>query len=893
MDNLDPAAAPSRLFARRPESAASARRFVRESLDGAAPDVVHTAQLLVSELVTNAVLHARTDVEVSVRASGGKVSVRVSDHRPGLRLVRRECPPYSGTGQGLCVVERLASRHGVENGEDRKTVWFELWPEGPEPPPSGGWESPVPPCDPGETVTLVDVPAALYSTAQQHRHVLLRELALATTSGDRFGVRPEEVAVAHDMNGVISACVTDPLEKQPPDAGVRSLVLSVPADAMPAVLTLRRVLGLAEEAARNEKLLTLPAFPRGRAFHQWLFEQISGQLAGAPPTAWTLVPHEPGAGPLELVPWDVGQVRASRVPTVAADEENRIIAVNGPAADMLGWSADELVGRQLTTLIPEHLRQRHIAAFTSLLLTGQPHIVGRSVPLPALHRDGGVVPVRLFIQIQEAADGRTVFVAQLTPRAATPVHPPRVPGGSRQPAPPEADHSRPPTAPAPSPEPAGAASGTEAGMSTLERLALLAATGSALGDTMDLNEGLRRVGRLLTRQLGDWCVVDLFNEQAQVDRVCVVHRHPGRVLPETYEGRLPPVSKTSRGPLARVLRGAGPLLLTEAPGREEAESPLDAHYRELFERLGGRSAVVTPLRAHREIFGALTVARSRDRPFSDEELSLVDDLVRSLSLGVDNARLYQETRTIAERLQLSMLPAPPDIGHLRLAARYAASSTTAQVGGDWYDCFVVPDGNTALVIGDVSGHNLDAAISMSQLRSMLRGIAIDRQEPPETILRRLDTANLSLCQEATATCLYGLVKGPPEGPWTLEHSSAGHLPPLLTTWQGTTRYLTEGSGLLLGVAPDTPRPTATNLLPAHSTVLLYTDGLIERRDEPLDASMERLRRHTADLAHEPLDVFCDELLIRLGADNTDDIAVLALRPTGPPDRSRPPAAERR
>ncbi|QIP82992.1 SpoIIE family protein phosphatase [Streptomyces sp. Tu 2975] len=874
MRNLDPPGAPSRRFPQKPESVSSARRFVRDALDGLAPDVVDTAVLLVSELVTNAVVHARTEVEVSARALNGRVSVRVSDHRPSRGLVPHACPPYAGTGQGLALVEQLASRHGSDSDEERKTVWFELWPDGPPPPPASGWEAAVPPSS-EETVTLVDVPDVLCSASQQHRHALLRELALAASAGDRLGVRPEDLVTAHDMNNVISACVTAAMKKQPPDADIRSLPLSVPEDATPAVITLRRVLDTAEEAARDERLLTLPALPRGRVFHDWLFDQIIDQLADERPTAWTVVPREPGAGSSELVPWDARHVQASRVPTIAADEGNRIIAANGPAADLLGWHPDDLVGRQLTTLIPEHLRKRHLSAFSSLLLTGQTRIVGRSVPLPARHRDGHLVPVRLLIQAQETADGRTVFVGQLTPRAQAPVHPSRGQGGSRR-----GPDQEPVRLPQTAPDQGMSSAGT--GMSALERLSLLADTGIALSNTLDLDEGLHRAARILTQRLADWCVVDLFTEHAQVERVCVVHGDPRALHPGAYEGGLPPVTEAARGPLARALRGAGPLLLTGPLPSARDESPLDAHYVELFAQLGANSAVVAPLRARREVFGALTLARvGGRRPFTAADLSLVDDLVRGLALGVDNARLYQETRSIAERLQRSLLPVLPDIEHLQLAARYAASSTTAQVGGDWYDSFVVPSGGTALVIGDVSGHNLDAAIAMSQLRSMLRGIAIDRQEPPETVLRRLDMANHSLYREATATCIYGLVKGAAAGPWELTYSSAGHLPPLLTTADGDTRYLEEGAGLLLGMDPDMPRAMGRHTLPAHSTVLFYTDGLIERRDESLDRAMVRLRQHTAALAHEPLDVFCDELLIGLGADSADDIALLAARPVPP------------
>lgn len=722
----------------------------------------------------------------------------------------------------------------------------------------------------------MDMPRDLCAASEQHRHALLRELVFAATARDTLGVRPEDLATAHDMNNLLTAGLRVALEEHHPQTNILSLTLSVPTDAAVAVTTLRSVLGQAEDAAREERLLTLPSLPLNRLFRKWLLDQVIGQLDGGSAAPWSLltVPTEPGLSPSELVPWDVGHLRASRVPTIAADDSNRIVAANGPAADMLGWDADALIGQRLTALIPEHLRRRHLAAFSSLLLTGEARILGRSVPLPAQHHDGHMVPVRLTVRTQELADGRTVFVAHLVPRGAAPVH-----SGRNQLA--VAQQFTEPQLPS-APERHRPVSGTRTDMSALERLSLLADTSSALSNTLDLGAGLQRAGQIMTERLADWCTVDLFDDATQIDRVCVVHRDPPAGLrPEAYEGRLPPLAEGARGPLARVLRGAGPLLLNEVPPPTPGESPLDTQYAELFERMGATSAVVAPLRARREVFGALTVGRtSWSHPFTEEDLSLVDDLVRTLALGVDSARLHQDTHNVAERLQRALLPRLPDVECFQLAARYAPSSTTAQVGGDWYDSFVVSHG-TALVIGDVTGHNLDAAIAMSQLRSMLRGIAVDRQEPPEAVLRRLDLANHSLYREATATCFYGLVKGPAGGPWQVHYSSAGHPPPLLTTAEGATRFLDEGAGLLLGVDPDIPRPEATVTLPAHSTLLLYTDGLIERRDETLDDSMMRLARHTADLAREPLDAFCDELLIRLGADSPDDLAILAVRLTPP------------
>ncbi|MCP9963410.1 hypothetical protein LUX05_22275 [Streptomyces somaliensis] len=171
---------------------APARRFVRAALDGVAPDLVDTAELPTGELVANAVLCARTEVEVSARVVGGGVRVEVGDRPPSRVPVPRHCPPYAAAGRGPALVGPPASRYGVRAGRDAKAVWFELWPGG-TPPPSA-WEPPAPPPAPGGRVTLVDVPEALYSAAQRHRHALLREPASAAAGGDDPGIPARDLA---------------------------------------------------------------------------------------------------------------------------------------------------------------------------------------------------------------------------------------------------------------------------------------------------------------------------------------------------------------------------------------------------------------------------------------------------------------------------------------------------------------------------------------------------------------------------------------------------------------------------------------------------------------------------------------------------------------------------
>lgn len=425
----------------------------------------------------------------------------------------------------------------------------------------------------------------------------------------------------------------------------------------------------------------------------------------------------------------------------------------------------------------------------------------------------------------------------------------------------------------------------------LDRLALLAEASEVLGSTLEAEEGLRRLCRVLVPQLADWCAVDLVDEDGGLRRAAVAHRHRAPAAP-LEEGPLPPLPPEAEGPLARALHGAGPLLSGRpaemaAPGggRPTATRPLWTG--ELAGRVESAGVITAPLRARRRVLGALTVARIGPYPPLEEDLALVEDLAHRIALAVDNARLHAVVQRTAEEFQHALLPELPATDPLQLAARYrSARDETAEVGGDWYDAFHLPSGDLALIIGDVTGHDLQAAVEMSQLRNMLRGIACDRQEPPGIILHRLDVALHALSGTAlgvTATCLYAIVHGPAAGPWELAHAGAGHLPPLLVSAVGDTRYLEGGQGLMLGVDPRSTRPSATTLLSTGSTMLLYTDGLVERRGESLDTSLTRLRQHAAALARRPLPELCDELITgMLPTYHRDDAALLALRLPPPP-----------
>lgn len=269
--------------------------------------------------------------------------------------------------------------------------------------------------------------------------------------------------------------------------------------------------------------------------------------------------------------------------------------------------------------------------------------------------------------------------------------------------------------------------------------------------------------------------------------------------------------------------------------------------------------------------------------------------------AVDRLRVRQAelqaasaSRRMSETLQRSLLTAPPEPDHLQIAVRYHPAAHQAQIGGDWYDAFLTADGSTTLVIGDVAGHDHDAAAAMAQVRNILRGVAQTLVEPPAAVLSALDRALHGLALDTLATAVLAQVcHGPRDearGLRVLRWCNAGHPPPLLIRPDGSAVLLQHEPGLLLGLDPETDRTDHEVALEPHSTVLLYTDGLIERRGEVLDDALERLRVAAGEFATLPVEQFCDALLARFAVDSEDDVALLVLR-TFPQDR--PPSGRSR
>lgn len=417
-------------------------------------------------------------------------------------------------------------------------------------------------------------------------------------------------------------------------------------------------------------------------------------------------------------------------------------------------------------------------------------------------------------------------------------------------------------------------------LSETERLALLADTTAHLISNVDVENSLLRVVELILPRLADWVVIDLITEGDEVSRSLVAHADNGKItVREDLQGPMPPVPETSGMPLSKALRGAASTLVNREIYSGPPDTGIAVEQRKLFEVTGINTAAIAPIRGPREVLGAMTLGRvGSHHPFARSDLALLEDIARRIGIALENARHYQRQRQVAETMQRYLLPQLPQLSGLEMTARYLPAPDVSHVGGDWYDAFPLPCGDMALVIGDVVGHDLEAAAGMAQLRNMLRAYTWAQEQAPHRTIERLDQALEHISDVFMATLVLAHLKVNEVGQWELLWASAGHPPPLLIQHDGIAHYLEEGSGVLLGAGVSRSRADARVVLPPGSTLLFYTDGLVEARGQSLETGLRRMRQHAASLAHRSLDSFADHLLERARpGTNDDDAALLAVR----------------
>jgi PAS domain S-box-containing protein len=513
---------------------------------------------------------------------------------------------------------------------------------------------------------------------------------------------------------------------------------------------------------------------------------------------------------------------------VTLDRDGIIRSWNVAAERMFGWSAAEAVGKPFRALVtPPEFRDRHDQRRLALVDSDDP-IATQTFEVELLRRDGTRFPAESTVSKVDVRGEVLVagFIRDVTDRLR------------RQ-------------------EEREALMREQAAREEAERVAELVSGMQLLVDAALAHRTLPDIlSDLVTRVRGVL--------QADAASIHLVEEGERLVL-RASDGN--PGSKPFTGEAfaERVAEARRPLLDREA---EEAGD-----------------LIGVPLLAGGEVRGVLVACAAAPRRLSGDDLTLLRLAADRVALAIDHARVYEREHRIAETLQRSLLPEHlPHLPGLAVAARYLPAADEAEVGGDWYDVLPVPGGGVGLVMGDVAGKGLAAASMVGRLRSALRAYALEGHAPARVVeqLNRLIWTEANESQMAT---LIYLVVDPAEG--EVRWVNAGHPPPLLVNGAESPQYLEGGSSVPLGVLPFPDFEELAVPMDPGGAVVLYTDGLVERAGEHIDAGLGRLVTAVERAPVEP-EQLCDHVLRELVPDSgtPDDVALLTLRTIPMTDRFR-------
>jgi len=404
-----------------------------------------------------------------------------------------------------------------------------------------------------------------------------------------------------------------------------------------------------------------------------------------------------------------------------------------------------------------------------------------------------------------------------------------------------------------------------------QRSAFLLDAARLLAGAAGVTDTVEQLAAMVVPRLADLCLLDLVDEHG-ISRVVARHGDPARQpLVDALRAWAPPYRELpapARQALAEGRTRFFPVLTDEwltTAVRDPAE--LD-----LVRALELGSVISVPLRAEGRALGVMTLSTDRNHPrFTAGDVELAEQLALQVALMMAKAQRYELEARTSHTLQATLLPPPPpEVPGTAVAVRYLAATHGVDIGGDFYDVTALPGGHVAIAVGDVVGHDITAAATMGQLRSVYRALLVESPSPT-TVIDRLQASWPLLGLQRMATALFATLD---LDTGLLHMASAGHPPPLLVS-EGRAEFLPVVPSRILG-APPSPAVEWSGVVPPGATVVMFTDGLIESRTSDLDEGMERLRASACRRATTGPDELCDRLLADLaGSDRADDIALLA------------------
>jgi PAS domain S-box-containing protein len=536
---------------------------------------------------------------------------------------------------------------------------------------------------------------------------------------------------------------------------------------------------------------------------------------------------------------------------VSLDRDGVIKAWNSAAERLFGWSASEAIGVPFRSLVtPEEFRERHDQRRMALIDT--PEVVAtQRYDAEFLRRDGTRFPADATVSKIEIKGEPFVsgFIRDVSERER------------RQ-------------------QERETLLREQAARAEAERVAELVSGMQLLVDAALEHTRLdKMLEDLIMRVRGvlqaDAATILLADEE---ERLSVAASSVPDVTEGEEDERQEPI-ELGEGFAGRVAR-AREAMLAHDPAPADLPDPA-------LRRIEVDSLIGVPLLAENRVTGVLVAASVAPRRFSPEDLAVLRLAADRVALAIQHARIYEREHKIAVTLQRSMLLPPEDIPQppgLRVAARYEPAATEADVGGDWYDVIPTPTGGLGLVMGDVAGKGLTAATMVSRLRAALRAYALEGHEPAR-VIEQLNRLVWNEGRDSQMATLIYMVVEPGES--RVDWVNAGHPAPLLVNGTDSPHYLEGATSVPLGVLPFPSYETVTSSMEPGSSLVLFTDGLIERPGELIDDGMAKLAARVSEAPDDP-EALCNYLLNTLvprgGA--TDDVAILTLRNLPYSDRFR-------